>query len=69
MLSNELANVTSLSPPNINTVPGVYSASATYFSAKSAYVACSLEPALNVQLPVKLPAVPEPPVVMFAFVI
>jgi hypothetical protein len=31
--------VTSALPPNTNTVPGTYSASAVYFSAKSAYCA------------------------------
>jgi hypothetical protein len=33
----------------------VYSASLTYFSAKSAYVAFNLEPALNEKLPVNVP--------------
>ena len=34
--------VISLSPPNITTVPGSYSASASYLSAKSAYVASTV---------------------------
>ena len=50
-------------------MPGSYSASDSNLSAKSAYVAFNLEPALNVKLPVIVPEVVFDPVVNVVAVI